>query len=51
LLVWVIADNHPVRKFYAKLGGQQILEKPIEIAGVPLLEIAYGWTDTKMIYP
>ncbi len=44
LLIWVLSEN-PSTAFYKALGGQQIQEKSIEIGGVKLREIAYGWTD------
>jgi hypothetical protein len=40
----VLADN-PSRGFYAKLGGEPIAEKLIEIAGIQLIEAALGWKD------
>jgi ribosomal protein S18 acetylase RimI-like enzyme len=46
MLIWVLADN-PARKFYEALGGQYLQEKPIEIGGVKLLEVAYGWTNIR----
>lgn len=45
MLVWVLADN-PACQFYAALGGKPVYEKELEIGGKPLIEIAYGWTDT-----
>lgn len=44
MLVWVLRDN-PARGFYQALGGKQLGEKTIDIGGVPLPEIAYGWSD------
>lgn len=46
MLVWVLADN-PASGFYQSLGGQKVNQKQIEIARVQLLEVAYGWTDTR----
>ncbi|MCC5602044.1 GNAT family N-acetyltransferase [Nostoc favosum] len=46
MLVWVLADN-PASGFYQSLGGQQVNQKQIEIATVQLVEVAYGWTDTR----
>ncbi|MEH2173004.1 GNAT family N-acetyltransferase [Nostoc sp.] len=46
MLVWVLADN-PASRFYQSLGGQQVNQKQIEIATVQLIEVAYGWTDTR----
>jgi ribosomal protein S18 acetylase RimI-like enzyme len=47
MLVWVLADNSAC-KFYEALGGQKIEQKILEIAGVELDEVAYGWSDTQM---
>ncbi|MDF5740255.1 MULTISPECIES: GNAT family N-acetyltransferase [unclassified Nostoc] len=46
MLVWVLADN-PAVDFYQSLGGRQVNQKQIEIATVQLVEVAYGWTDTR----
>lgn len=45
MLVWVLADN-PWRPFYDALGGHLLYSKQIEIGGVDLTEVAYGWLDT-----
>ena len=42
-LVWVLKDN-PFKAFYEALSGQLVSEKEIEIGGVPLVAVAYGWT-------
>ena len=44
MLVWALVDN-PARRFYEALGGQELRTKPIEIGGVTLEEVAYGWQD------
>jgi ribosomal protein S18 acetylase RimI-like enzyme len=46
MLVWVLKDN-PVRGFYEHLGGVYLREKPIEIGGAELTEVAYGWRELK----
>ncbi|MBN3941682.1 MAG: GNAT family N-acetyltransferase [Nostoc sp.] len=46
MLVWVLADN-PAVHFYQRLGGQQVYQKQIEIGTVQLVEVAYGWKDTR----
>ncbi len=48
MLVRVLAEN-PARKFYEALGGQLLKAKPIEIGGATLDEVAYGWTDIRVI--
>lgn len=41
-MCWVLADN-PSRHFYEAMGGIAFSEKPIEIGGRQLIEVAYGW--------
>ncbi len=43
-LVWVVRAN-PARFFYERLGGQQIMHRPIPVGGQPVDAIAYGWRD------
>lgn len=45
LLVWVLEGN-PACHFYAALGGVRAGEKPIDIGGATLTELAYGWPDS-----
>ena len=44
MLVWVLANN-PSRGFYEALGGQYVGSKSVELGGVALDEVAYGWMD------
>lgn len=44
MMVWVLKDN-PARGFYERLGGGYLFEKPIEISGATMEEVAYGWRD------
>ena len=44
MLIWVLVDN-PACQFYAALGGTQVREQTLQIAGKSLIEVAYGWTD------
>ncbi len=46
LLLWVLAENAPARRFYAALGGVPLREQTFELGGVPVVEVAYGWADT-----
>lgn len=48
MLVWVLLDN-PACQFYAALGGKRVHEKELEIGGKPLIEVAYGWMDTRSL--
>jgi GNAT superfamily N-acetyltransferase len=44
LLVWVLASNSGARRFYERLGGRRVAEKPIEIGSHSYVEVAYGWS-------
>jgi ribosomal protein S18 acetylase RimI-like enzyme len=45
-LVWVVRAN-PARFFYERLGGHQVMHRPIPVGGEPVPAIAYGWSDLK----
>jgi GNAT superfamily N-acetyltransferase len=44
MVVWVLEAN-PSRGFYERMGGALVAEQGIEIGGVTLPEVAYGWKD------
>jgi ribosomal protein S18 acetylase RimI-like enzyme len=46
LLVWMLRENYPARRFYAALGGVFIREQPAMFEGVMLMDAGYGWLDT-----
>jgi GNAT superfamily N-acetyltransferase len=46
MIVWVLGGN-PFRKFYESVGGVYVSERTIEIGGVPLLDVAYGWRNLR----
>lgn len=49
VVVWVLADN-PSRRFYERLGAQELMEQKImHIGGANLLEIAYGWQNLQSL--
>ena len=48
MIVWVLEKN-PSKHFYVKSGAQFITSKDIEIGGVSLTEVAYGWPDLQAI--
>ena len=48
MLLWVLKDNLPSRKFYEAVGGEYLREKPIEIGSQRLIEVAYGWKNLGM---
>lgn len=43
MLLWVLESNIPARKFYERLAGSVVREQPIDIGGVTVTEVAYGW--------
>ena len=49
MIVWVLAENWPARRFYEALGGQYFAQRSTDIAGSPLPEVSYGWTDIAML--
>jgi GNAT superfamily N-acetyltransferase len=42
MLVWVLAAN-PSRGFYEHLGGKPVGAQQVEMGGVAVEEVAYGW--------
>lgn len=50
MVVWVLKAN-PARGFYERMGGVQVGEQGIEIGGVTLPEVAYGWKDVRTLAP
>jgi ribosomal protein S18 acetylase RimI-like enzyme len=42
--LWVLADNLTGRRFYERQGGKLLGEKQLELSGVWLSEVAYGWS-------
>lgn len=44
ILAWVLAEN-PSRPFYDAMGGKLLGSQELEIGGVTLEEMAYGWDD------
>ncbi|MDQ6905711.1 MAG: GNAT family N-acetyltransferase [Chloroflexota bacterium] len=49
LLVWMLRENHPARRFYAALGGQFVREQPALFEGMLLMDAGYGWLDTILL--
>jgi ribosomal protein S18 acetylase RimI-like enzyme len=43
LIIWVLRDNAPARRFYERLGGTYVRTQPITIGPTTLEEISYGW--------
>jgi ribosomal protein S18 acetylase RimI-like enzyme len=43
MIVWVLRENAPARRFYERLGGVYVREQPITIGSAQLQEVSYGW--------
>ena len=43
MIVWVLRENAPARRFYERLGGVYVREQPITIGSTLLQEVSYGW--------
>jgi ribosomal protein S18 acetylase RimI-like enzyme len=43
LIIWVLRDNAPARRFYERLGGTYVRKQPITIGPATLDEVSYGW--------
>jgi ribosomal protein S18 acetylase RimI-like enzyme len=50
MIVWVLEQN-PAVSFYKALGGIHVGEKPIEIGGARLTEVAFGWPSLATLPP
>jgi GNAT superfamily N-acetyltransferase len=48
MIVWVLEKN-PSRHFYERSSAQIVTAKDIEIGGVMLSEVSYGWPDLQAI--
>jgi ribosomal protein S18 acetylase RimI-like enzyme len=44
LLVWVLAGN-PYRRFYEALDGRTVRKKTVEVGGMTVMDIGYGWDE------
>jgi ribosomal protein S18 acetylase RimI-like enzyme len=49
MLLWVLKDNAPSRRFYESLGGQLLDEQTFELGGVTLTEVGYLWPDIRVL--
>ncbi|HEY8862661.1 MAG TPA: GNAT family N-acetyltransferase [Candidatus Dormibacteraeota bacterium] len=45
MIVWVLRDNAPARRFYERLGGVYVRTQPITVGTATLEEVSYGWRD------
>ena len=45
MIIWVLRENAPSRRFYERMGGAWIRDEERELDGVRVTESAYGWPD------
>jgi GNAT superfamily N-acetyltransferase len=43
MIIWVLRDNQPARRFYERLGGVYVRAQPTTIDSATLEEVSYGW--------
>jgi GNAT superfamily N-acetyltransferase len=48
LLIWVLEKN-PWRAFYDAMGGKPLRTAELDIGGVKLVEVAYGWGESSLL--
>jgi len=48
MIVWVLEKN-PSKDFYVKSSAQAVTAKDIQIGGMTLSEVSYGWPDLEAI--
>lgn len=46
MLAWVLQAN-PAVHFYRRVGAQRVTAKSIEIGGIQLSEVPFGWSGLK----
>ena len=47
MVVWVLRDNARARRFYERLGGAYMRERPLDFSfGISVMEVSYLWADT-----
>jgi ribosomal protein S18 acetylase RimI-like enzyme len=45
MMIWVLRENAPSRRFYERMGGHLIRDEERELDGVRVTESGYGWED------
>ena len=45
MIIWVLRENAPSRRFYERMGGRHIRDEDRELYGVRITESGYGWED------
>ena len=47
MVVWVLKANQPAREFYGALGGIFVAQGEMDLDGIALPVVSYGWRDLK----
>lgn len=50
MVVWALKEN-PACGFYERMGGVRVGEQTIEVGGLVLPEVAFGWKDIRALCP
>ena len=45
MIIWVLRENAPSRRFYERMGGHLIRDEERELEGIRITESGYGWED------
>lgn len=45
MIIWVLRDNAPSRRFYERMGGVHVRDEERELDGIRIIESGYGWED------
>ena len=45
MIIWVLRENAPSRRFYEHMGGVHVRDEERELDGVRIIESGYGWED------
>jgi ribosomal protein S18 acetylase RimI-like enzyme len=43
MMLWVLKENQPARRFYEARGGRLITERAFTVVKDSIIEVAYGW--------
>lgn len=49
LVIWVLTDNIPARRFYERLGGRAVAQKVDKGPGGDTRQTAYAWSDLEAL--
>ena len=49
MLVWVLAENWPARRFYEALGGAYVSRGVMDMDDAALPVVSYGWRDLRVL--